>query len=299
MPEPTSPNTDHRRGIQLAASGVLVLSLDALLIRLAGADPWVVVFWRGALMLLSLCTLVLVSKQTPYRALLTRAWRPILGLAALYGINGTLFVLSLSYTSAANTVVILSSSAFFAAFFSWLLLRERVRRRTWMAIVASIAGVLTVFAGSMGLDTWLGDGLALLLALSMGLMLSLMRCYPALPRMLIVALSGAVMAAVALPMTGSLWVPLERFSWLALMGLIQMPLASVLIMSATRYLSSPEVSLFLLIETVFGPIWVWWVLQEAVAPLTLVGGAIILTAISAHSWLALRQQPQHQWDQSH
>ncbi|WP_246481093.1 DMT family transporter [Motiliproteus sediminis] len=290
MSDTAPPSTDHRRGIQLAASGVLVLSLDALLIRLAAVDPWVVAFWRGSLMLLTLGTLVLLSRQIRVGHLLRTAWRPLLGLAALYGINGTLFVLSISHTSVANTVVILSSSAFFAAFFSWLLLRERVRVRTWMAIVASIIGVLTVFAGSLGLDSWRGDGLALLLALSMGLMLSLMRRYPALPRILIVALSGAVMATIALPMAGSLAVPLERFGWLALMGLVQIPLASVLIMSATRYLSSPEVSLFLLIETVFGPIWVWWVLQETVTPLTLAGGAIILTAIMLHSWLALREQ---------
>lgn len=299
MPSLTSPSTDHRRGIRLAAGGVLVLSLDALLIRLANADPWVVAFWRGTLMLLALGTLTLLSKQIPFCALLRHSWRPLLGLATLYGINGTLFVLSVNHTSVANTVVILSSSAFFAAFFSWLLLRERVQRRTWAAIVAAIAGVLTVFAGSLGLDTWRGDLLALLLALSMGWMLSLMRCYPDLPRMLIIALSGLVMSAIAWPMTDSVVVPLPQFSWLALMGLVQIPLASVLIMSATRYLTSPEVSLFLLIETVFGPIWVWWVLHETVAPLTLVGGAIILVAITVHSWLALKQQTRNRRQLKH
>ncbi len=42
--------TNHRLGIRLAAIGVLVLSFDALLIRLANADPWDVAFWRGLLM---------------------------------------------------------------------------------------------------------------------------------------------------------------------------------------------------------------------------------------------------------
>ena len=43
-----------------------------------------------------------------------------------------------------------------------------------------------------------------------------------------------------------------------------------------------------MIETVFGPFWVWLVLSEKVPPMTLVGGAAILGAIIVHSWLSLR-----------
>nr|WP_255537648.1 DMT family transporter [Motiliproteus sp. SC1-56] len=274
----------------MAVSGVLVLSFDALLIRLANADPWTVAFWRGILTTLSLGGLMVLTRRLDYLPLARRFWKAILALAVLYGVNGLLFVLAISHTSTANTVVILSSSAFFAAFFSWLLLREPVRRRTWAAIAVSIAGVIIVFAGSLGLASWRGDLLALILALSMGVMLSLMRRYAQIPRMLIIALSGLVMMGLALPMSQALILPAEQFAWLALMGLVQMPLASVLIMNATRYLSSPEVSLFLLIETVFGPIWVWLVIHEPIPPLTLVGGSVILAAISVHSWLALQEQ---------
>ncbi len=280
--------TDHRQGIRLAVSGVLVLSFDALLIRLAGADAWDVAFWRGALMALSMFGLLVVTGKAEQYERLRRYWKGTLMLATIYGVNGALFVLSISYTSTANTVVILSSGAFFAAFFSWLLLRERVLRRTWIAIVVSVAGVIVVFSGSLGLDHWLGDLLALLLALSMGVVLTLMRRYPQLPRIPIVALSGVAMMLLAWPFSEPLLLSANSYLWLALMGLVQLPLASVLIMGATRYLSSPEVSLFLLIETVFGPIWVWLLLDEQVAPMTLVGGSIILTAIVVHSCLSLR-----------
>ncbi|MEH6824930.1 MAG: DMT family transporter [Motiliproteus sp.] len=287
--QPPSANAEHRQGIVLAASGVLVLSFDALLVRLAGVDPWTVVFWRGMLMALSLSAILLLGGKLQLLPLLRRYWPCILLLATLHGVNGTLFVLSVSLTSAANTVVILSSSAFFAAFFSWVLLRERVQRRTWAAIGVSLTGVLTVFAGSLGLESWLGDLLALILALSMGLVLSLMRRFNQIPRMPIVALSGLVMMALALPYSTPLPLATNEFAWLALMGLVQIPLASVLIMSSTRHLSSPEVSLFLLIETVLAPIWVWMALNEQVPPMTLVGGFIILAAIAVHSWLSLRK----------
>jgi len=280
--------TNHRLGIQLAAIGVLVLSFDALLIRLANADPWDVAFWRGLLTALSMSAFVLISGRHRDFRVLRRYWKALLLIATIYGVNATLFVLSIAHTSVANTVVILSSSAFFAAFFSWLFLRERVRLRTWMAMVVSVAGVITVSAGSFGLDSWLGDFLALLLALSMGLVLTLMRLYPQLPRMPMVALSGLVVMLLAIPFSDPLELNRGSYLWLAIMGLVQIPLASVMIMSATRYLSSPEVSLFLVIETVFGPFWVWLILSEKVPPMTLVGGTAILGAIMVHSWLSLR-----------
>lgn len=284
------PELDHRQGIWIAALGVLVLSFDALLVRLAATDPMNIAFWRGALIFVSVTLFIQLSgnrKQwRQYRAHGSAA----LLVTLIYGINSGLFVFSVSHTSAANTVVILSSSAFFAAFFSWLLLRERVALRTWIAIAVSVAGVLVVFSGSLGQPGSLGDGLAIILALSMGLALTLLRRMPDLPKMPVVAGSGIVLALLTWPLASPLTLAPSQYGWLGVMGLVQMPVASVLLMMATRYLPSPEVSLFLLIETVLGPFWVLWVLNEAVPPLTLVGGSAILGAVAVHSWLSLRRK---------
>jgi drug/metabolite transporter (DMT)-like permease len=99
-----------------------------------------------------------------------------------------------------------------------------------------------------------------------------------------------VLAVLTWPLSSPLGLAPEQYGWLAVMGLVQMPIASVLVMMATRYLPSPEVSLFLLIETVLGPLWVLWVLNEAVPPLTLVGGSAILGAVAVHSWVSLRRE---------
>ncbi|MES9844192.1 MAG: hypothetical protein ABW131_06035, partial [Candidatus Sedimenticola sp. 6PFRAG5] len=42
--------------------------------------------------------------------------------------------------------------------------------------------------------------------------------------------------------------------------------------------------LFLLMETLFGPIWVWLVLGETVSRQTLVGGMIIIGTLVIYSW---------------
>jgi len=285
----SAPIVDHRKGVSIAALGVLVLSFDALLVRLVGASPYDIGFWRGALVFVSMTTFILATGRAQQFRIYAAHGLAAIVITILYGINTGLFVLSVNHTSVANAVVVLASSSFFAALFSWLLLRESIPLRTWIAIVVAMSGVLIVFAGSVGLDQWYGDALALLLAMLMGLMLTLLRRLPNLPKMPVVALSGLVTSLLCVAFSEPLTLAASSYGWLAVMGLMQMPVASVLIMTATRYLPAPEVSLFLLIETLLGPVWVWLVLSEAIPPLTFVGGVAIMGAIFVHSWLSLRR----------
>ncbi|NVK43635.1 MAG: DMT family transporter [Oceanospirillaceae bacterium] len=280
----------HARGMLIAAGGVLVLSFDALLIRLADSSAWNVLFWRGwfvclSTMLLGIC--LRHRQQWPDSPVL---WAIAIATGVAYGINASLFVFSISHTSAANTVVILASSPLFAALFSRIFLGEKVKRRTLVSIIVSIAGVLVVFAGSGGGGGhWQGDLAALVLAIGMGAMFTLLRRLPSLPRLPLIALSGAVAGLISWPLAEPLSLPAESYGWLALMGLVQIPLATMLIWTAPKYLPSAEVSLFMLIETVLGPIWVWLVLGETTSVYTLVGGAAILGAIGGNTWIALSQ----------
>ena len=44
----------------LAFFGVLILTPDALLIRLIGSDPWTFLFWRGTLTMIGLGLMMLI-----------------------------------------------------------------------------------------------------------------------------------------------------------------------------------------------------------------------------------------------
>ncbi|WP_308443949.1 DMT family transporter [Spiribacter halobius] len=287
---PGTRPTDHARGMTIAFCGVLAISFDALLVRLADAGQWEVVFWRGWLIFAALAVVSVVRGEAVSLPASRRGRLAIAVAVLLMGGNTALFVLSVSNTAAANTVVILAAAPFFAALFSWLLLREAVRRRTWIAIVAAMTGVVVVCAGGLQVGTWLGDFYAVLLAICLGGALTLLRRYPGVGRIPVVCASGAVAGLLAWPFAEPLGLGLQSYAALGVMGLLQMPLAMVLMATATRYLPSPEVSLFLLLETVLGPVWVWLVLDEGIPLLTLYGGAVVLATVAIHSWLALRDE---------
>ena len=181
-------------------------------------------------------------------------------------------------------LVLIATAPLFAAIASHFFLRERVKPHTWIACILVLTGVALVFSSSLDLSHTTGDICALGAAMTLGGNLTILRRHHGMPRMPVVAVSGIITATLALP--GSAPFELSPYSYavLGLMGMVQMPLALVLVTSGTRYLTSPEVSLFLLLETLLGPVWVWLALGETVSRSTLLGGAIIVGTLLVHGW---------------
>ncbi len=282
---------DHRRGTLIGTIGVVALSFDALLVRLAMADAGVVIFWRGLFIALSLTLVLRWWRGVWSWQQVARGGAPALAVSAGFAATLMLFVLAVLNTRVANVVVILAAAPMFAALFSGLILGEWVRLRTWVAMLVCLAGILLVFGGSIGFGGWLGDLFALMAALVVGANFTVLRRFPVVDRMAAVAGSGLIGCLLVLPFAQPLDVGAGGMAALAVMGLIQMPLALACLGEATRYLPSAEVSLFLLVETVLGTFWVWAFLGEEPPGATLIGGGLVLTALAVHSALNLREAP--------
>ena len=270
------------QGMILAALGVFIISFDALLVELAKLDATVVSFYRGLFMGISMLLLWLKTSNRSLSFVKSSGeFYMFVIVITLSAIGTCLFVFSVKYTNAANTVVLLATSAFFAAIFSYFITKEKITKNTLIAIIMSFIAVFLVFGSSFNLgQNWIGDLLGLLLAVVMGLELTLLRKYSNFPHMLVISLSGFIIAIVMIMFAKNLFnIPLESFLWVALMGFIQIPLAMYLIFASTKYITSAEVSLFTTIETTLAPVWLWIFLNELPPKMTVIGGALIIVAI--------------------
>jgi drug/metabolite transporter (DMT)-like permease len=70
--------------------------------------------------------------------------------------------------------------------------------------------------------------------------------------------------------------------YIALQGLGVLALGFTLITIAPTYIPAPEVSLYTLIETVLGPVWVYLGGYEAPSLYAVAGGVILLVALAVH-----------------
>ncbi len=268
------------QGMIIATLGVFIISFDALIIRLANTDASVVTFYRGLFMGISMLLLWLVNNKGKITFKIKPKEFLTFSLVTIFSSAGTcLFVFSIKYTIAANTVVLLATAAFFAAIFSYIFLKEKIKRNTLIAIIISFLGIAIVFGSSSSFGS-LGDLLGILLAIAIGLELTLLRKYQHFSKVLIISLSGFLIAIIMYFSNDNIFdITLENLQWLFLMGFIQIPLAMYLIFLATKYITSAEVSLFSIIETVLAPVWLWLVLGELVPKMTIIGGALVVIAI--------------------
>lgn len=282
--------TDHRRGTLLAATGVTVVSFDALLVRMAEASSGDITFLRGLFIAISLTFMLRLLRGRWTWSALREGGRPAWSMSVTMGMTQILFVIAVMHTRAANVVVILTAAPLFAAVLSGIFLGEWVRLRTWVAMGLCIVGIVLVFGGSVSLGNWVGDAVALLCALIVAGNFTQLRRAPQVSRLAVVSAGGLFACLVSIPFAAPFALSEQTLIVVGVMGLIQMPLALVMMTEATRHLPSAEVSLFLVLEAIFGSFWVWLVLGEEPPGATLIGGAIVIGTLVGHSWVALRRE---------
>ncbi len=285
----------HAKGLLITILGVLVLTPDSLLIRLVSADAWTLTFWRGVLYALGMSAAVAVL----YRG---RAWEQFVALGraglligVIFGIGKVTFIISITHTTAANTLFIVSTSPLFAAIFAWLLMREPVARLTWLAIGFALLGIGVIASEGLDKGSVIGNIAALLTALVLGICFAMARRYRELNVIPAMALSGLISALLVVPLASPLSVAASDVAALGLMGLVVLPLSFGLIFIGPRFIPAPEVSLVLLLEAVLGPYWVWLALGEEPSVRTLVGGTVVLATLAVHSALRLARNRGGAW----
>jgi drug/metabolite transporter (DMT)-like permease len=279
----------HQRGVLMTVFGVLVLTPDALLVRLVETDHWTLLFWRSLFAGISLFALnSFIEKRSPIRAM-GGLLKNGLFFTLLFAGGNICFIISITHTVVANTLVILASMPFISAILTVCLKHNNLAIRTWITIFFAIAGIVFVFWGNLGDGNALGDIFALLCALCMAAGLVSVNLNPKINTTAAISLGSFLTAIVGLYMGADpAAVSTRDFLFLVLNGGIIIPIALGLIAYGPKLISAPEVSLIMLLETVLGPFWVWLVLNEQPPQQTFIGGGLVVTAILVNAWLGFR-----------
>ena len=276
------------RGIALSATGMLIISPDGLLLRLIEqAGPWDIVFHRSLFSGIILGIVAFLRLRLGGVVVSPVLCRFTITSAFLVTGSNICFVGAIVHTTVANTLVIMAAMPLFGAVLGWMMIGEKVRPRTWVSIFVAMAGVVAIFADSMGGGDWLGNSLALATALFLALNLVVLRRAPHVDILVALSLSGFVGAIAVWPVSAPLAVSGHDMVLLAVLGLVVLPAGSALFFAGTRFVPAAEVALVALLEAVLGPIWVWLGVGEAPSVQVLIGGAVVLGAVIANAALAM------------
>ncbi|WP_127557387.1 DMT family transporter [Nioella ostreopsis] len=284
--------SDYAKGLWLTLTGVLILSPDVLLIRLAGLPEWTLMFWRGAGMGGMIALWLLLSQGRGAIAAFKGVGLAGLAIGLSYTIGNVSFLYSVGHTLAANTLFILATMPVFSALIARFVLGQPVPGRTWATIGAVLVGIALIAMGSAGggQGDLLGDLAAMVTALSWAVIFAIVgqkRTFSMVPAM---SIAGFFAMFVSLFLAPGLSVPATSVPFVALIALIVTPGATALLSLGPRYLPPADVSLIMLLEAVFGPLLVWLVLAEFPGAWTLAGGAVVLGALTLNNLAGLRER---------
>lgn len=277
------------KGLLITSVGVAVLSLQGIPIRLIEVDAWTLLFVRGVLAAPGLFAFFLVVERARWREEL-RGAMGLAGLTAalLFALDNAMFIYSITHTSVANTLLMISLSPLFAGLLTRIVLRKQVPRRTWLAIGGGAVATLVIMLGSLVAGDLPGTLAGLVASVAIGGTLVVLRSKPSLNMVPAIAVGAGLSGLVGLPVANPASAVLGDWILLLLLGLLIMPVAFGLITTGPRYIPAAEVALLLLLQTVLGALWVWIAVAEVPTTLTLVGGVMLVAVLTAHSIATLR-----------
>jgi len=282
---------EHRKGIALMIGATLCWATAGILVRnMEVTDGWKIAFWRSFFM--SVFMLVVLAFQhgghLP-RRIRAMGWPGVVSGFLFAGMMIS-FILALSLTTVANTLVVGSISPFVAALCGYLFLGEKVAPRTWFAMAVAIGGIVIMFFDALSGSGWAGNLIALCIPIGFGANIVILRKNRAAVDMMpSVLLAGIFSMLIALPFALPLPVSIGDLALLSAMGIVQLAVGLLLMLAAVRYLASAEIGLLSILEIVFGTVSVWIFIGERPSQAALVGGGMVVTALIVNEIAGLRR----------
>jgi len=286
----TTAVPDHRKGVALMIGAGLCWSTGGLFVRnVALADPWEIVLWRSVFMVLFLvAAIVVMNRRRAVRTVLAVGWPGVLS-GLLLASTFFFFIGSITRTTVANTLALMSTGPLFVALAGRAFLGETVGTRTGVAIAIALGGIGLMFAEGLGAGRTAGNLLALGVPVAFALnVVVLRRAHASVDMVPAVMLAGIFSIGAAAPFALPLGATRHDIAVLAGMGVLQLGLGCLLMTLATRHLPASEIGLFSLLETILGPVWVWLGIGERPSDLAIVGGGVVVGAVLANYWAGTR-----------
>jgi len=287
---------DYRRGVLLVLLAGLCWSSMGIGIRyMESANVWQILFYRStALAPFLLLIITLRSRGKPFDAIRKAGRAGVIGgLALVIAFTGGVF--AIQETSVANAMFLFAAAPFFAALLARMMLGEKVRKGTWIAMFVALAGVIVMVQEGISLGHLNGNISALASALGFAVFTIALRWRKLddmMPTVLLGGIFTFVTAGIVCLVVGfSFDIPANDISISLTMGVFQVGAGLALYTYGSTAVPAVELALLSTTEVVLGPLWVWLAIGEGADIHTLLGGAVIMAAIVGNAMSGIRRKP--------
>ncbi|RZI43407.1 DMT family transporter [Herbaspirillum sp. HC18] len=271
-------------------AGGMAIGFAGIFMRLSDVNPLASAFWRMALAAPMLWAWAFAVRGQDEAAGKRTDFTRALVLAGIYfaGDMG-IWHLSLHYTTVANATLLSNFAPIFIALWMWIAYRVRFARIFIVGMAVALTGAIMLVgpnaSGSEGNGKLLGDALGLGSAVfyaAYQLVVKDARSQYSTARLMAwsTTVTGLALLPFALTAPGAFW-PAQSSGWLPLLALalIAQIGGQTVIAYALAHLPASLSSVSLLIQPLTASVAAWMIFQEAIGPVQMAGGALLLWGI--------------------
>jgi|TARA_B110000211_G_scaffold154095_1_gene174909 DME family drug/metabolite transporter len=267
-------------GYLLLLFGGFCLSWGGFIIRsFEEASIWQILLLRSFFFMLALIIFLILTYRKNTIKIIKDAGYPALLGGLVMSFSFIAFVVSMSNTTVANVVFIISTQTMFLAIFGYFYLKEKVSLISFISIVLAMSGISVMVGDSLSSGSFFGNVVALAIPINFSILVMIIRKNKNLDMVPAIFYSGIFSIMYGLILSESFVFTGHDILMGFFLGVPQLAFGFICITIGSRSTPSATIGLLMLTETIFGPIWVWLFLNEIPPVSVFIGGGIIILAI--------------------
>jgi DME family drug/metabolite transporter len=267
-------------GYILCLLGGFFLSWGGLIVRLfENADIWQMLFLRSLFFLIALTFFLFITyKSETFQIIKKSGFAGIIGGLVL-SLSFVSYVVSMTETTVANVVFIISTQTIFLAIMGYFFLKEKISLTGFVSILLAISGIGIMVGDSINQGSLFGNIVALAIPINFSILVVIIRKYPQLDMVPAIFYSGFFSLIYGFVLSNDLNFSNHDMLMGFLLGVPQLAFGFICITIGSRTTPAVTVGLLMLLESLCGTLWVWIFLGEIPPLSVLIGGGVIIAAI--------------------
>lgn len=267
---------NNQKALPMLILAAVFWSTSGVLIKLVSMPPLAIAGWRS--FIAALVILVMCRKE------IRVSWnRDVLVAAACMGLFCICFVGATKLSTAANAIVLQYSASAYVAILAPIMINEPTRRQDWLFLLIVILGVSLFFLDDLSIHGIWGIVIGIMGAVFWAVANIFLRKSKNHSTAWPLALGNFMAACLCLPFMFSQVPCFTDTLGILGLGVISIGAGYVVYSYAIKQVNALEAILICSVEPLINPLWVFIFAGEIPGPASLMGGGLVLTAVTVRS----------------